>query len=170
MKKIFNYIIFHIYTFQKRVGNEDVASITISLILTVLVWLFINSISSFLFVYYDYEIINLSKVYIILIMIVIFIFIYLYIKKRNYLEYHFEESIKGYFYFIILVVSLFSMFIYFANKSRNKIFEKRGYTKEQIQNGGKKEFNPTEKPKSLEGEIRLWYYNTFEKEKDTINK
>lgn len=94
--------------------------------------------------------------------------IYLHIRKKHYLEYNFKESKKGYFYFISLLVIIYTVSVYFANKSREKIFEERGYTKEQIENGGKKPFNPDEKPKSLEGEIRLWYYNTFEK--NSVNK
>lgn len=169
MKIFFNYIIFHIYTFQKRVGNEDIASISISMMLTILVWFLMNIIDIILFVYYDYEIIKLSKIQIILIMVVIFTPIYLYIRKKYYLEYNFKESKKGYFYFISLVVIIYTVSVYFANKSREKIFKERGYTKEQIENGGKNGFNPNEKPKSLEGEIRLWYYNTFEK-KNSVNK
>lgn len=169
MKRFFNYIIFHIFTFQKRVGNEDIASISISMMLTILVWFLMNIIDIILFVYYDYKIINLSKIQIILIMAVIFMPIYLHIRKKHYLEYNFKESKKGYFYFISLVVIIYTVSVYFANKSREKIFEERRYTKEQIENGSNKLFNPNEKPKSLEGEIRLWYYNTFEK-KDSTNK
>ncbi|WP_187478190.1 hypothetical protein [Amniculibacterium sp. G2-70] len=156
MKRFFNYIIFHIYTFQKRVGNEDIFPISISMILTILACFLFYIIDIILFVYYDSEIIKLSKIQIILIMAVIFMPIYLYIRKKHYLEYNFKESKKGYFYFIFLVVIIYTMFVYFANKSRNKIFEEQGYTKEQIENGGKKPFNPNEKPKSLEGDIRLW--------------
>ena len=168
MKIFFNYIIFHIYTFQKRVGNEDIASISISLILTILIWFLLNTISTILFVYYDYEI-NLSKIQIILIMAVIFTPIYLYIRKKYYLDYNFKESKTVYFFLISLLVIIYTIFVHFSNKSREKIFKERGYTKEQIENGGKRGFNPNEKPKSLEGEIRIWYYNTFEK-KDSVNK
>lgn len=74
--------IFHIYTFQKRVGNEDIPSISISMMLTILVWFLMNIIDIILFVYYDYKIINLSKIQIIFIMAVILCpFIYTY--ERN---------------------------------------------------------------------------------------
>lgn len=170
MRRFFNYIIFHIYTFQKRVGNEDIINISISLILTVLVWLIAQTISSFLFVYFGYEFFKISIIRIILIMTIIFIPIYLYIRKKYYLEYHFEESKKGYLYFIFFAVLIYSTFLFFGNKSREKLMLRRGYTQEQIENNGKKIFNPNETPQSLEGKIRLWYYNAFEKKKDSIKK
>ena len=167
MKKKINYILFHIHTFQKKVGNEDVAPITISIILSILVWFLINIINTILFVYFDYESMKLSKVNIILIMVVIFFSIYGYIRKRYYLEYNFKESIKGYIYFIFLVIVIIATYVYLANKSREKIMIIKSYNTEQVENESKKLFNPHEKPKSLEGEIRLWYYNTFRK-KDSI--
>ena len=163
MKRFMNYIIFHIYNFQKKVGNEDIANFSISTIITLLVCFLVNIINTILFVYFDYEIIKLSIFKIILIMFIIFIPIYFYIRKEHYKEYNFSESKKGYSYFFFLIVVIFSITVYFAKKSRYKIMINQGYTKEQILNDGKKKFDPNEKPKSLEGEIRLWYYNTFEK-------
>lgn len=167
MKKKLNYILFHIHTFQKKVGNEDVAPITISIMLSILVWFLINIINTILFVYFDYESMKLSKIYIILIMVVIFFPIFGYIRKKYYLEYNFKESIKGYLYFIFLIAFIVVTYVYFAKKSREKIMIIKGYNIEQVENESIKLFNPHEKPKSLEGEIRLWYYNTF-REKDSL--
>jgi len=75
---------------------------------------------------------------------------------------------KKYFIYFLLIVTLTAIFyITIANIDRKRFFIEKGYSKELIENGGVEPFNPKNKPKSLEGKIRLWYYNNFEK-KDTI--
>ncbi|WEK68919.1 MAG: hypothetical protein P0Y62_13820 [Candidatus Chryseobacterium colombiense] len=84
-------------------------------------------------------------------------------KKEKFLNSDFLFSYKNVLSFLVIIFGLGGIFISVANKNRERIFKERGYSQEVIDNGGEEPFDPAKKPKSLEGDLRLWYYNNFEK-------
>ncbi|WP_294234747.1 hypothetical protein [uncultured Chryseobacterium sp.] len=105
--------------------------------------------------------------YIFLWISVVLIINYLYLKRRGFPGNDFEFTYKNTVLVIILILGIITFFILVANKNRERIFRNRNYSQEVTDHGGIKPFNPNEKPKSLEGEVRLWLYDTFEK-KDSV--
>ncbi|WP_312343947.1 hypothetical protein [Chryseobacterium binzhouense] len=96
-------------------------------------------------------------------MIIVWLPNYLYLRKEKFLNGNFSFNYRNVVSFFSIVILILSFFITIANKNRERIFRKRGYSQEVIDNGGVESFDPKKKPQSLEGDIRLWYYNTFEK-------
>lgn len=66
-----------------------------------------------------------------------------------------------YFFIILIFTGIFCAKV--ANINRNRIDIERGYSKDLIENGGVEPFDPKKEPTSIEGSIRLWYYNHFQK-------
>lgn len=92
---------------------------------------------------------------------------YLYNEKfSDFNKYHnYNKKYFLYFFLIIILTAIF--YITIANIDRKLFFIEKGFSKELIENNGVEPFNPNKKPTSLEGKIKLWYYNNFEK-KDSL--
>lgn len=169
--KIYDYLAFSIYGLLKIIFKRDIEQVLLrktSFIITLIILLLSYTIKG-IFELNGYDDTVVSGVYIFLIILLIWIPNYIYLSKRKFLENDFEFTRKNIIQVIVLVLTVFIAFMIIANKNRERIFRKRGYSQEVIDNGGKEPFNPNKKPESLEEDIRLWYYNTFEK-KDSIDK
>jgi hypothetical protein len=105
----------------------------------------------------------IPQIYIYILVFILWLPNYLYLKREKFLNSNFTFNYKNVIYVLIVIFSVGSVFLFVANKNRERIFIKRGYSQEVIDNGGVEPFDPNKKPESLEGDIRLWYYNTFEK-------
>ena len=163
MVKIINYIIFHFYQFQLKVGNKDVAVFFTSLFLTLVIWFIILSISSFLQVKQIIELETFANYIIMIIACLIFIPIYLILKNKPFLKYNFKESISGYLLLCLVIAVFLSIFVVTANKNRDRLIRQRGLTKELIESIDQK-YNDSSEPTSLEGKIKKWYHNKTKKD------
>ncbi|MCS3867369.1 hypothetical protein J3D55_000285 [Chryseobacterium ginsenosidimutans] len=104
-----------------------------------------------------------SGFYILIFMTIIWLPNYLYLRKEKFLNSYFYYNYRNVVFFVGVILIVLSFFIIIANKNRERIFKERGYSQEVIGNGGEEPFDPNKKPDSFEGEVRLWYYNVFEK-------
>lgn len=163
--KLYNYLAFSIYQiFHKTIKRDDHFTLIIktSFVLTLMILLIFYSILFYLDLKgYHHNLI--PKLYLFFIMLIIWLPNYFYLKKERFLNSNFLFSYKNVLSFLVVIFGLGSVFISVANKNRERIFKERGYSQEVIDNGGIEPFDPTKKPESLEGDLRLWYYNTFEK-------
>lgn len=163
--KLYNYLAFSIYQiFHKTIKKDDHFTLIskTSFVLALIMMLMFYCILFYLDLKgYHHKLI--PKLYLFLIMVVIWLPNYFYLRKEKFLNCDFLFSYKNVLSFLIIIFSLGSVFISISNKNRERIFKERGYSQEIIDNGGVKPFDPNKKPESLEGDIRLWYYNTFEK-------
>ncbi|GEN76104.1 hypothetical protein [Chryseobacterium hagamense] len=170
--KIYNYVAFSVYGLLKRVNKKDdkrkllyKTSLIISLIM-VLVSFTIKGILEL----NGYNDTVIPPLYLFLWMIIVLIINYLCLKKRGFQENGFEFTWKNTVVVIVLISGIITVFILVADKNRERIFRKRNYSQDVTDRGGIKPFNPDEKPQSLEGEVRLWLYDTFEKKDSAESK
>ena len=167
--KFYNYLAFSIYHIFKKTTKRDdhfmlVFKTSNALSLLIIFVIYTIKIICELNGYND-EII--SNFYIFIFIIIIGIPNYLYLRKEKFLDYDFSFNYKNIIYTLLLIFFIGGTFLFVANKNRERIFKKRGYSQKIIDNGGVEPFEPNKKPQSLEGDIKLWYYNTFQK-KDSI--
>lgn len=161
---LYNYLAFSIYQIFKRINKNDSHQLlifTTSLIITLCICIVLFSIKAICELSgFDDEV--FPNYYICIFMGIVWLPNYLYLKKEKFLNYDFSFNYKNGVFFLSLVLIILGFFITVANKNRERIFKKRGYSQEVIDNGGAEPFDPQKTPESLEGKIRLWYYNTFE--------
>ncbi len=163
--KLYNYLAFSIYQiFNKTIKRDRHFTLLIktSFVLTLMMLIIFYSILCYLDLKgYHHNLI--PKVYLFLIMFLIWLPNYFYLRKEKFLNSDFLFSYKNILSFLVVIFGLGSVFMFVANKNRERIFKERGYSREVINNGGAEPFDPAKKPESFEGELRLWYYNNFEK-------
>ncbi|UKB80519.1 hypothetical protein [Chryseobacterium sp. MEBOG07] len=167
--KIYNYLAFSIYKLLQIVFKKDNTDVLInktSFIITLIILFALYSIKGIVELNgYDDSVI--SPLYLFAIMLIIWIPNYLYLKKEYFINDDFFFNYRNIVSALIMIFGVVIVFLVVANKNRTRIFKKKGYSQEVIDNGGREKFDPNKKPESLEDEIRLWYYNTFDK-KDSI--
>jgi len=169
--RIYNYIAFSIYyIFKKTIKRDD----HIALVFKTSTALTLICLSVFYSLFFFGELkgyynISIPTIYLFAIMVMIWLPNYLYLKKEEFLNSDFSFSFRNIFSTIAVVFLFGGTFYWVASQNRERLFKELGYSQEIIDNGGVESFDPNKKPESLEGDIRLWYYNTFEK-KDTLNK
>ena len=163
--KLYNYIAFSIYQiFHKTIKGDNHFTLIIktSFILTLIFWVSLNILKG-VFELKGYNDDIIPKIYIFILMLVLWLPNYLYLKREKFLNSEFSFNYKNVIHVLIVIFSVGSIFMFVVDKNRERIFKKRGYSQEVIDNGGVEPFDPNKKPESLEGDIMLWYYNTFEK-------
>lgn len=97
----------------------------------------------------------------------VFLGYYLYNEKFSDFNKGLDYNKKYFMYFFLIIILTAVFYITIAKINRKRSFIERGFSKELIENDGVEPFDPKKKPKSLEGKIKLWYYNNFEK-KDSL--
>jgi hypothetical protein len=109
--KFLDYIIFHFFEFQKKVGNSDISTISTSIFFTIMIWMNILTLGNFSLMKNSYPTKNFV-IPVILFCVVIFSIIYFYLKKKRYADYNFTPSFLGYFYLLLYLTISFILFIY----------------------------------------------------------
>ncbi|MBV8326900.1 hypothetical protein [Chryseobacterium sp.] len=169
--KLYNYWAFSIYKLLKIGFKKDDRSILIhktALVVSFLLFLILCSLKFFSELN-GYDDTVISNLYLFGIMCVIWLFNYLYLRKGTFIKDDFFFNYTNIIVAVISIVGVFILFMITADKSRERIFKKRGYSQEIIDNGGAEPFDPDKKPASLEDEIRLWYHYRWEG-KDKANR
>ncbi|GEM_PF-2314374 len=169
--KVYNYFAFSTYKLLESIfkkDNERLLVLKTSFIISLLILLVLYSIKG-IFELNGYNDTVIPPLYIFLLIVIIWLPNYIYLNKKNFLMDNNVFSLKNVIQVLLFIIAVVTGFIIIANKNRERIFKERGYSEKMINNGGKEAFDPQKKPESLEEEIRLWYYNTFEK-KDSNDK
>ncbi|SHF71640.1 hypothetical protein [Chryseobacterium vrystaatense] len=171
MIRFFRLTLYHIYLFYlKRDKNDErLAKFTIFIIFGLILLINTYSIYGFFRLYTSPFTIDDGPVIYISIACIVSVFLgcYLYKEKFNDFSKDLNYNKKYFFYFFLIVILSAVFYIKVAHINRERIFIKRGYSKELIENGGVEPFDPKKRPTSLEGKLKLWYYNNFEK-KDSV--
>lgn len=167
--KIYDNLAFLVYRLLMKINKKDNRRKLLyktSLVISLMIVLILFTVKGILELN-GYDDTAIPPLYIFLWLSVVLIINYSYLKKRDFPENDFEFTYKNTVLVIILISGIITVFILVANKNRERIFRKRNYSKEAIDHGGRKPFNPDEKPQSLEDNLRLWFYTAFEK-KDSV--
>lgn len=157
--KVLYYLMFRIYTFYTERGIErDVPFFYISLVVTILLWTNMFSVYIF-FIYFNIaeDILEYfpNKFYVLIPIFVLWSIIYFGIVRRKYfLNYDFDKSVRGGFLVIVYIIFTTVTFVLAANLNRARLVEKRLF------NPIKTERIQENKP-SLEGKIRKWFTDNF---------
>lgn len=172
MIRLFRLIIYNIYLYYMKKDNENskLAKFTtfliFGLILLINIYTFYGSLHLLIS---EKSIDEGPTVYISIASIVsVFLGFYLYNEKFNDFNRDYDYNKKYFMYFFLIIILTGVFYITIANIDRKRLFTEKGFSKELIENNGLEPFNPNKKPTSLEGKIRLWYYNNFEK-KDSLD-
>lgn len=171
MIRLFRLIIYNIYLYYMKQDNENskLAKFTTFLIFGLILLINIYTFYGLLHLLISEKSINGgATVYISIASIVsISLGYYLYNEKfSDFNKYH-NYNNKYFLYFFLIIILTAIFYITIANIDRKLFFIEKGFSKELIENNGVEPFNPNKKPTSLEGKIKLWYYNNFEK-KDSL--
>lgn len=105
--------------------------------------------------------------YLFICIIIVWLPNYLYLRKEKFLDCDFLFGIKNVILCLIIILIIGTIFMSVAVENRERLFRQRVYSQEVINNGSVEPFDPKKEPASLEDNIKLWYYHTFEKDDST---
>lgn len=171
MTKFFRLVVYNIYLYYMKQDNENnkLAKFTTFLIFGLILLINIYTFYGLIHLLISKKVLNEGPAIYISIASIVSVFFGYYLYNENFSDFtrdhDYNKKYLKYFFLILILTAVF--YITVANISRKQYFIEKGFSKELIENGGIEPFNPNKKPTSLEGEIRLWYYNNFEK-KDSL--
>ena len=122
MKRFISYILFHLYRFQVKFGDKDIAIHTITLFSALLLFVFSFTIQNVLLSCGFLQPNLYPKSTIFVFVIFLLVISHFTIKKLNFLQYVFIESRSGYFLVALIIVFIFSSFIVSTNRNGETIF------------------------------------------------
>lgn len=132
--KLYFYLLFKIYTYYHCTGKEDPKMAIFSTVISSSVIVFIIGYTFLLYI--DFYIYPLQKIIIpnsyfgLIYLALLSIFnYYLFIKQKLFLNLNFINNKKGSYAIIGFIILLVLMFIFVANKNREKIFKEREKTR-----------------------------------------
>ncbi|MCS3529891.1 hypothetical protein [Chryseobacterium sp. JUb7] len=173
MIKFFRLIIYNIYLhyIKQDNGNIKLAKFTIFIIFGIILLINVYTFYALLHLLISKKAFHEGPIVYVSLAIIVSIFLGYYLYSEKFSDFNRNSNYnKKYFMFFFLIIILTAVFyVTIANINRKRFFTEKGFSKELIENNGVEAFNPNKKPKSLEGKIKLWYYNNFEK-KDTLKK
>lgn len=128
--KLYSYLLFKIYSYYHNNGKEDSKMAIFSTLVSSTVIIFMFAYTSLC--YFDLYIYPLQKIiipnsYFVLIYLIFFSVLnyFFFIKAKLFLKLNFINDKKGSFVIIGFIILLFLMFLFIANKNRDKIFKER---------------------------------------------
>lgn len=173
MIRFFRLTVYHIYLYycKEHGGNGKIAKIPIFIIFELIALCYLYSFYGFLHLSLNKEAIDEGPTVYIIISCIAALFVGTYLYKEDFSDFNRANNYdrKYFLYFFTIILIGACIFLIGANENRNRIFIKRGYSKEMIENGGVEPFDPKKTPISLEGKVKLWYYNNFERKDDVEN-
>ncbi len=129
MIRFIRLLFYHIYLYFYKVddGNKALAKFTTWLIFTLLFGVIIYSLSVFIRLYHDNDVVHTFYMYYILIFTIIGFFVgrNIYIIGFESLDSFRDYSIKYYFYFFLIVGFTFILAFYSMNVNQKRIFENK---------------------------------------------
>ncbi|MBC7525483.1 MAG: hypothetical protein H7239_13725 [Flavobacterium sp.] len=128
--KLYNYLLFRIFNYYRNDYKESdglskYSTVLVStLILYFILLVLILYIDFYFFKILDYILPNKISVLLCLIFIGLLNY-YFFIKDKKFLNYDFKNGKKGGYIIIFFIVLLALIFVFIANKNRDKIFKER---------------------------------------------